>query len=85
MVTSALIYLPPGLRDFANPEIEPYLLPYVRGSHGIEYAERIKIMKRCGMQSALSSADDNELCTNAIMLAGGRHLRADTDGCRTRR
>ncbi|HTC08806.1 MAG TPA: 4-hydroxyphenylacetate 3-hydroxylase N-terminal domain-containing protein [Acetobacteraceae bacterium] len=44
-VTSALIYLPSSVRDFANPEIEPYLRQYVRGSHGIEYAERIKIMK----------------------------------------
>ena len=27
------------------PEIEPYLKRYVRGSHGIEFKERIKIMK----------------------------------------
>lgn len=44
-VTSGLIYLPSSVRDFANAAIEPYLRQYVRGSHGIEYAERIKIMK----------------------------------------
>ena len=44
-VTSALIYLPSSVKDFANPAIEPYLRRYVRGSHGIEYKERIKIMK----------------------------------------
>ena len=45
IVTSALIYLPSSVKDFANPAIEPYLKRYVRGSHGIEYKERIKIMK----------------------------------------
>jgi 4-hydroxyphenylacetate 3-monooxygenase len=44
-VTSALIYLPSSVKDFSNPAIEPYLRQYVRGSHGIEYRERIKIMK----------------------------------------
>ncbi|HUN44368.1 MAG TPA: 4-hydroxyphenylacetate 3-hydroxylase N-terminal domain-containing protein [Acetobacteraceae bacterium] len=44
-VTSALIYLPSSAKDFANPSIEPYLRQYVRGSHGIGYEERIKIMK----------------------------------------
>ena len=44
-VTSALIYLPSSVKDFSNPAIEPYLRQYVRGSHGIEYKERIKIMK----------------------------------------
>ncbi len=44
-VTSALIYLPSSVKDFANPAIEPYLRRYVRGSHGIEYKQRIKIMK----------------------------------------
>ena len=37
--------LPSSVKDFANPSIEPYLRQYVRGSHGIEYKERIKIMK----------------------------------------
>ena len=44
-VTSGLIYLPSSVKDFANPAIEPYLRQYVRGSHGIDYRERIKIMK----------------------------------------
>jgi 4-hydroxyphenylacetate 3-monooxygenase len=44
-VTSGLIYLPASVRDFSNPAIEPYLRQYVRGSHGIAYDERIKVMK----------------------------------------
>ena len=44
-VTSALIYLPSSVKDFANPAIEPYLRHYVRGSHDIDYIERIKMMK----------------------------------------
>jgi len=44
-VTSGLIYLPSSVKDFANPEIDAYLKRYVRGSHGIDYKERIKIMK----------------------------------------
>lgn len=45
IVASALIYLPSSSRDFDNPEIDPYLARYVRGSNGIGYKERIKIMK----------------------------------------
>ena len=44
-VTSALIYLPSSARDLASAEIEPYLRHYVRGSHGIDHKQRIKIMK----------------------------------------
>jgi len=44
-VTSALIYLPSSVRDFANPEIDEQLRHYVRGSHDIGHIERIKIMK----------------------------------------
>ena len=44
-VASALIFLPSSVRDFANPEIDPLLRRYVRGSNGIDYKERIKIMK----------------------------------------
>jgi 4-hydroxyphenylacetate 3-monooxygenase len=40
-----LIYLPSSVKDFANPAIEPYLRQYVRGSHGIPYDERIKVLK----------------------------------------
>jgi 4-hydroxyphenylacetate 3-monooxygenase len=45
IVASALIYLPSSAKDFTNPEIDKYLARYVRGSHGIGYRERIKIMK----------------------------------------
>ena len=45
IVASSLIYLPSSSRDFANPEIEPYLKRYVRGSYDMDYKERIKIMK----------------------------------------
>src|SRR5262249_14591219 len=39
------IYLPSSVKDFANPEIAPYLQRFMRRSHGIEFKERIKIMK----------------------------------------
>jgi 4-hydroxyphenylacetate 3-monooxygenase len=45
IVASSLIYLPSSTKDFKNPAIEPYLARYVRGSYGIGYKERIKIMK----------------------------------------
>src|SRR5205814_3123314 len=45
IIATALIYLPSSARDFANPEIDKYLAKYVRGSHGICYKERIKVMK----------------------------------------
>jgi 4-hydroxyphenylacetate 3-monooxygenase len=45
IVASALIYLPSSTKDFKNPEIDKYLAKYVRGSNGIDYKERIKIMK----------------------------------------
>jgi 4-hydroxyphenylacetate 3-monooxygenase len=45
IVASSLIYLPSSTRDFLNPAIEPYLARYVRGSYGIGYKERIKLMK----------------------------------------
>ena len=44
-VTSGLIYLPSSVKDFANPDINPFLQRYVRGSNGIDYQERIKVMK----------------------------------------
>ena len=31
IVASALIYLPSSAKDFANPQIEPYLARFVRG------------------------------------------------------
>jgi 4-hydroxyphenylacetate 3-monooxygenase len=45
IVASSLIYLPSSAKDFKNPAIAPYLERYVRGSYGIGYKERIKIMK----------------------------------------
>jgi 4-hydroxyphenylacetate 3-monooxygenase len=45
VIASGLIYLPSHARDFKNPDIDKYLARYVRGSNGIEYKERIKIMK----------------------------------------
>jgi len=45
IVASALIYLPSSAHDFKNPDIDRYLARYVRGSHGMDYKERIKIMK----------------------------------------
>ena len=45
IVASSLIYLPSSTRDFKNPEIDKYLAKYVRGSYGIDYKERIKVMK----------------------------------------
>jgi 4-hydroxyphenylacetate 3-monooxygenase len=45
IVASALIYLPSSAKDFKNPIVDKYLAKYVRGSHGIGYKERIKVMK----------------------------------------
>jgi 4-hydroxyphenylacetate 3-monooxygenase len=45
IVASSLIYLPSSVKDFQNPETEPYLRRFVRGSSGIDFRERIKIMK----------------------------------------
>jgi 4-hydroxyphenylacetate 3-monooxygenase len=45
IIASALIYLPSSAHDFKNPEIDKYLARYVRGSNGVDYKERIKIMK----------------------------------------
>src|SRR5689334_23613998 len=45
IVASSLIYLPSSAKDFKNPTIDRYLARYVRGSYGIEYKDRIKIMK----------------------------------------
>jgi 4-hydroxyphenylacetate 3-monooxygenase len=45
IIASALIYLPSSAKDFKNPAIDKYLAKYVRGSYGIDYKERIKVMK----------------------------------------
>ena len=45
VVASGLIYLPSHALDFKNPDVDKYLARYVRGSNGIDYKERIRIMK----------------------------------------
>src|SRR5271167_862138 len=45
VVASGRIYLPSHARDFKNTAVDKYLAKYVRGSNGIDYKERIKIMK----------------------------------------
>ncbi|MGV1754439.1 4-hydroxyphenylacetate 3-hydroxylase N-terminal domain-containing protein [Agrobacterium sp. CG674] len=45
IVASGLIYLPSSALDFKNPYLDEYLKRYVRGSNGVDYKERIKIMK----------------------------------------
>ncbi|MDE5462738.1 4-hydroxyphenylacetate 3-hydroxylase N-terminal domain-containing protein [Bradyrhizobium sp. CSS354] len=45
IVASGLIYIPSSSRDFKNPEVDKYLARYARGSNGVDYKERIKIMK----------------------------------------
>jgi 4-hydroxyphenylacetate 3-monooxygenase len=45
IIASSLIYLPSSAKDFKNPAIDKYLARYVRGSHGIDYKQRIKVMK----------------------------------------
>lgn len=42
---SGLIYLPSNAADFKNPELRPYLDKYIRGSHGYDAVERVKLMK----------------------------------------
>ncbi|WP_017522957.1 4-hydroxyphenylacetate 3-hydroxylase N-terminal domain-containing protein [Pusillimonas noertemannii] len=45
IIASSLIYLPSSAKDLDHPEIAPYLERYVRGSNGVGYRERIKVMK----------------------------------------
>src|SRR5205823_12839278 len=45
ILASALIYLPSSAKDFKNPAIDKYLAKYVPGSYGIDYKDRIKVMK----------------------------------------
>lgn len=42
---SSLIYLNSHADDFHNPELRPYLDTYLRGSHGIDAEDRVKLMK----------------------------------------
>ena len=45
IVASGLIYLPSSSLDFKSPEVDRYLARYARGSNGVDYKVRIKIMK----------------------------------------
>jgi 4-hydroxyphenylacetate 3-monooxygenase len=42
---SALIYLPSHAKDFASPDLRPYLDRYLRGSNGYDSVQRVKLMK----------------------------------------
>lgn len=42
---SGLIYLNSHASDWRNPDVRPYLDRYVRGSHGIEAIDRVKLLK----------------------------------------
>ena len=44
-VSSGLIYLNSSALDFKTPEIRPYLDKYIRGSHGVQAVDRVKLMK----------------------------------------
>ncbi|GAA3038452.1 4-hydroxyphenylacetate 3-hydroxylase family protein [Streptosporangium longisporum] len=44
-VASGLIYVNSSTADFKNPEIRPYLDKYLRGSHGADAVDRVKLMK----------------------------------------
>ncbi|MBE1489760.1 4-hydroxyphenylacetate 3-hydroxylase family protein [Plantactinospora soyae] len=44
-VASGLIYLNSSAQDFGNDNVRPYLDKYLRGSHGIDSVERVKVMK----------------------------------------
>jgi 4-hydroxyphenylacetate 3-monooxygenase len=44
-IASGLIYVNSSADDFTNEEIRPYLDKYVRGSHGVDAVERVKLMK----------------------------------------
>jgi len=44
-VASGMIYLNSSAQDFHNADIRPYLDKYLRGSHGADAVERVKVMK----------------------------------------
>jgi aromatic ring hydroxylase len=44
-VASGLIYVNSGAADFHNADIRPYLDRFLRGSHGADAVERVKVMK----------------------------------------
>ncbi len=44
-ISSGLIYLNSHAIDFKTPELRPYLEKYLRGSHGYDAVERVKLLK----------------------------------------
>lgn len=58
---SALIYLPSHADDFANEELRPYLDQYVRGSHGVDAVERVKVLKAMWDATGSEFASRHEL------------------------
>ncbi len=44
-VASGLVYINSSAEDFHNEELRPYLDKYLRGSHGIDAVQRVKVMK----------------------------------------
>lgn len=42
---SGLIYLNSHASDWKNPQIRPYLDKYLRGSHGVQAVDRVKLLK----------------------------------------
>jgi len=44
-VAAGLIYVNSHARDFANPDIRPYIDRYLRGSNGYTATDRVKLMK----------------------------------------
>jgi 4-hydroxyphenylacetate 3-monooxygenase len=44
-VASGLIYVNSSAEDFKNPDVRPYLDRFLRGSHGTEAVDRVKLMK----------------------------------------
>lgn len=61
IVASGLVYLPSSARDFAQPEIRPYLDKYVRGSNGIDAMQRVKTLKLLWDAVASEFASRHEL------------------------
>ncbi|HEX6686664.1 MAG TPA: 4-hydroxyphenylacetate 3-hydroxylase C-terminal domain-containing protein, partial [Candidatus Limnocylindrales bacterium] len=44
-VASGLIYVNSSAEDFRNPDVRPYLDKFIRGSHGVDAVQRVKLMK----------------------------------------
>jgi 4-hydroxyphenylacetate 3-monooxygenase len=84
VVASGLIYLPSNALDFKNPEIDKFLQRYVRGSNGIDYKERIKIMKLLWDAIGSEFGARHELYemnySRVPVAAGARQRRAQSHG-----